>query len=215
MKNSTNPLRHSAPAPTAAAREAVAIITAAVLALLTAACGGASPASAASGSSSNVSSAHRAGLSGSPSAVGYSRCMRAHGVPRYPDPASDGQLPKGTAQTFGVSSSRYQAAQRACRHLLPNNDLTFTAALTQCLETGSCPAAIVHKALTEGRKFAQCMRHHGVPNWPDPTIDSSGRPSFQVTAAGISIAATRSRRMLSKIGYCQSRTGDASLLREE
>jgi hypothetical protein len=139
--------------------------------------------------------------------------MRAHGVPKYPDPQSNGQLPKGSAQQFGVSSSRYQAAQNACRHLLPNNDRTFTAALIQCLQTGSCPSAVVQQALTEGRTFARCMRGHGVPNWPDPTIDSRGRPSFQVTAAGISIAATRSPRMLSKIGYCQSHHG--LLLRQE
>jgi hypothetical protein len=183
-------------------RTALALIVAAVLALPAAACGS-SAASTGSGGSAHTSSAHPGGSSSSPSAVGYSHCMRTHGVPRYPDPSSDGQLPKGTAQTFGVSSSQYQAAQAACRHLLPNNYTTFSASLIQCLETSSCPFPVVQRALSEGRKFAQCMRDHGVPNWPDPTIDSSGRPSFQVTKAGISIAATRSRRLLSKIGYCQ------------
>lgn len=202
-------------AGTSAARAAAAMTATVVWALLAAACGSASPAAAAPGSSAHMNSAHTAASSSARSAVDYSHCMRAHGVPKYPDPASNGQLPKGTAQTFGVSSSRYQAAERACRHLLPNSDTTFTAALIQCLETGSCPAAVVHKALTEGRKFAQCMRHHGVPNWPDPTIDSRGRPSFQVTKAGISIAATRSRQMLAKIGHCQNETGAESLLREE
>ena len=68
--------------------------------------------------------------------------------------------------------------------------------------------------LTEGRKFAHCMRNHGVPNWPDPTIDSMGRPSFNVTGAGIPIASTRSSQMLSKIGHCQNQPG-AVLLRQE
>jgi hypothetical protein len=58
------------------------------------------------------------------------------------------------------------------------------------------------------------MRAHGVPNWPDPTVDSTGRPSFQVTAAGISIDTTRSTQMLSKIGNCQDQPG-AVLLRQE
>jgi hypothetical protein len=59
------------------------------------------------------------------SAVAYSACMRSHGVPNYPDPGSDGNLPKGNAQAFGVSNSQYQAAERACRHLLPNSDTGF------------------------------------------------------------------------------------------
>jgi hypothetical protein len=137
-------------------------------------------------------------------------------VGNYPDPDSNGNIPKGDAHHFGVSTSRFQAAQRACRHLLPNSDRTLTASLTQCLMNGDgdCPPAVVQRALTEGRTFAQCMRHGGVPNWPDPTIDSTGRPSFQVTAAGISIDSTRSPRMLSKIGHCQNQPG-AVLLRQE
>jgi hypothetical protein len=147
-------------------------------------------------------------------ALAYSRCMRSHGVPRYPDPTSNGNLPKGRSQDFGVSNAQFQAAQRACRHLLPNGGTTFAASLTQCLMTGACSAALVHQALTEGLRFARCMRDHGVPNWPDPTIDSMGRPSFQVTAAGISIDSTRSSWMLSKIGHCQDQPG-AVLLRQE
>jgi hypothetical protein len=175
------------------------------LALLAAACGSNSPGAARGGSSGNSAPA---------SAVAYSSCMRSHGVPEYPDPGSNGNLPKGNAQDFGVSNSQYQAAERACQHLLPDGDTTFIASLTQCLETGDCLPAVVQRALTEGTKFAQCMRNDGVPNWPDPTIDSMGRPSFQVTAAGISIASTRSSQMLSKIGHCETRTG-ASLLRQE
>lgn len=171
------------------------------LVLAAAGCGG-NPASPGSRASSTAS------------AVAYSACMRSHGVANYADPNSSGQLPKGGAQAFGVSTSRYQAAQQACRHRLPNSDTTFAASLDQCLMTGNCPPAVVQRALTEGRKFAQCMRNQGVPNWPDPTIDSMGRPSFQVTAAGISLSSTRSPQMLSKIGHCQSQTG-AVLLREE
>ena len=80
--------------------------------------------------------------------------------------------------------------------------------------TGDCPQAVVQQALTEGRKFAQCMRNHGVSNWPDPTLDSMGRPSYQVTTAGISINDTRSAPIASKIGHCESQTG-APLLRQE
>ena len=47
--------------------------------------------------------------------------MRSHRVPNFPDPDSSGQVPKADAQALGVSSSRLQAAQRACQHLYPTN----------------------------------------------------------------------------------------------
>ena len=137
--------------------------------------------------------------------------MRSSGVPTYPDPNSNGNLAKGNAKSFGVSASQYHAAVQACGRLVPSS---VSASLTQCLMTGDCPRAVVQPALEEGLKFARCMRGHGVTNWPDPTVDSIGRPSFQVTEAGISIAATRSPQMLSKIGDCQREPG-ALLLRQE
>ena len=158
-------------------------------------------------SSSNSSPAAAQGTK----ALAYSQCMRSNGVPNYPDPNTTGDLPKGSALAFGVSTSQYQAAEQACGHLLPSSG---SASLTQCLMTGDCPRSLVQPALGEGRKFAQCMRSHGVANWPDATVDSLGRPSFQVTKAGISIDATRSPQMLSKMGDCQRQPG-AVLLRQE
>jgi hypothetical protein len=29
------------------------------------------------------------------------------------------------------------------------------------------------------------MRSHGVPNWPDPSIDSQGRPVFAISISGL------------------------------
>jgi len=192
-----------------------AVVAVASLSLLAAGCGSgssrvarvASPTTNAQGSSSSNSSPAAQGNK----ALAHSHCMRSNGVPNYPDPNSNGNLPKGNAQAFGVSTSQYQAAEQACGHLLPSNG---SASLTQCLMTGACPRSVVQPGLEEGRKFAQCMRSHGVPNWPDPTVDTLGRPSFQVTKAGISIDATRSLQMLSKIGDCQREPG-ALLLRQE
>jgi hypothetical protein len=175
------------------------------VALLAAACGGSSSSGATGGSPGNSASA---------GAVTYSACIRSHGVPSYPDPDPGGSLPKGNAQAFGVSDSHFQAAESACQDLLPSSDTNFDASLRQCLANGDCPPAVVQRALTKGRKFARCMRAQGVSNWPDPTIDSMGRPSFQVAAADISYDATRSAQMLSKIGHCESQPG-AVLLREE
>ena len=112
--------------------------------------------------------------------------MRSHGVPDFPDPLGSGEVPKGSAQEFGVSSSRYQAAQTACQHLYPttggSGGVLTKDSLGQCEETGDCPQALVQQAMTALRTYAQCMRSHGVPNWPDPTIDSEGRPGVNLVA---------------------------------
>jgi hypothetical protein len=34
--------------------------------------------------------------------------------------------------------------------------------------------------MTALRTYARCMRSHGAPTWPDPTIDSEGRPGFNL-----------------------------------
>ena len=121
------------------------------------------------------------------SAVGYSACMRTHGVPSFPDPDGTGHLPKVDAQRLGVSSSQLQLAQQDCRQLLPDAGGTIAAgsidagSIEQCMNAGNCARDLVHEVLDEERRFAQCMRSHGVPNWPDPSIDSLGRPVFAIS----------------------------------
>jgi hypothetical protein len=176
------------------ARIAVAIIATAGLALLAAACGG--PSSTAAGGSPSVGDS-----SSSPSAVSYSACMRSHSVPNYPDP-SDGQLPKGGAQAFGVSSSVFSTAQSACHHLLPDAG-SFQEQVSQCTLAGDCPPAVVQKMMATDRKFAQCMRSHGVPNWPDPTIGLQGSPVFRLSKAGITHQQSHSAPMSNTIAECQ------------
>lgn len=174
------------PIPIPAARTAAAILAMAALVLL-AACGGSpsstDPGGAANtgGSANTAGSANAGGSAHSQSAVAFSRCMRSHGLPDYPDPDSSGTLPKTSAQQLGVSSSRFQVAQSACQHLLPATGGSLTASsLQQCYLAGVCPQALVQRALSAGREFAQCMRSHGVPDWPDPTLDAQGRPLFNI-----------------------------------
>jgi hypothetical protein len=121
-----------------------------------------------------------AGSSGSPSAVAYSACMRSHGVPAFPDPDSGGDVPKGDAQHFGVSTARLQAAQRACQPLLPAGG-SLDQRTEECMSSGNCPPALVQELLTVERTFAQCMRSHGLAHWPDPSLDSQGRPIFVIS----------------------------------
>ena len=104
-------------------------------------------------------------------ALAYSRCMRSHGVPTFPDPNSSGAVPKVSAQQLGVSSTVLQAAQNHCRSLLPNG--------------GSGPSQTQVQQIMNGMlKFAQCMRSHGVANWPDPVVDAGGNPEFYLDGQG-------------------------------
>jgi hypothetical protein len=48
---------------------------------------------------------------GYPSAIGFSHCMRSHGVASYPDPDSSGALPKVSLQQRAVSNSQFQVVE--------------------------------------------------------------------------------------------------------
>jgi hypothetical protein len=100
----------------------------------------------------------RATPSPSSGAVAFSHCMRAHGVPSYPDPGTDGRLPKKTLAQLRVSGSEFDAAQGACLHLAPHG--------------GQPTAAEVQRYRTVMLRYAACIRSHGVPTMPDP--DSRG-----------------------------------------
>ena len=138
-------------------RAAAAVIATAGLTLPAAACGGSPGAQVAQLGSTTTSSSNSvtAQVSG---AVAFSRCVRAHGVPAYPDPSTTGLPPKKTPQELGVSSAELQTAQTACRHLLVN---------------GGRPTQIQVELYRDAMlNYARCIREHGVPNMPDP--DSRG-----------------------------------------
>lgn len=160
-------------------RASAAAVAATGLVLLAAACGG-SPVSASGGRSLPDPGAS----ADSSSPVAYSHCMRSHGVPKYPDPSSGGVVPKGGAQQFGVSSSVFSTAQQACQHLLRAG--SFRQQARECLNAGDCSPAMVQQMLTSDRAFAHCMRSHGISYWPDPVVDSQGRPVFNLVPVNIS-----------------------------
>ena len=191
MNDSTRVMRRPQRARPRPAHTAAAIIATAVLVLLAAACSG-SPSSTGSGGSPAA-----AGSARSPSALAYSACMRSQGVPNYPDPDRSGQLPKTDAQLLGVSTSQYQAAQQACRHLLPTG-----GSPEDCMLNSNCPPALVQQMLAADRKLARCMRSHGVPNFPDPTNGGASGPVFNITKAGISDAASHTHQFISKLNEC-------------
>jgi hypothetical protein len=128
--------------------------------------------------------------------------MRMHGVPNFPDPGTDGQLPKVDAPRLGVSSSQLQAARRGCRSLIPiTGGAIDTSSIQQCMTGTICPDALVQQVLSEERNFARCMRSHQVPNWPDPSIDSQGRPVFAISISKLGFS-PYSRQIWAKGNEC-------------
>jgi hypothetical protein len=120
------------------------------------------PASQPAGNDGNTTAKYRAALA-------YVDCMRSHGVPNFPDPTSDGQInvdfahggKDGSHASSGIDrmSPQYISADQTCRHLLP----------------GGVPTpAQNQQALAQELKFAQCMRNHGEPNYPDPNPSDPG-----------------------------------------
>ena len=142
--------------------------------LVLAACGAGSPGVAhlGAGASPSASSGSSGSGSTSHSLEAFSQCMRAHGIAGFPDPGSGGDLAIN-ANSLGVdpNSSTFQNAQNACKSHLPNGGQV----------SPSQQAAMEQQAL----KFSQCMRAHGIANFPDPVFHSSsggGGVSLQLPA---------------------------------
>lgn len=178
---------------------AAAIVVTAGLAFSAAACGGSSRSpvaqlgtTAKSGSSSSPPTAQPNGT------TAFARCMRSEGVRTFPDPDSNGSLPKVSLQQLGVSSSQFLAANKACIHLLPN---TSDSSVTQCFETGNCPGVLLQRLMSGMLQFARCMRSHGVPNWPDPTTSPGRGPGFNLLH--VQGFAPNSPQIEDKMNQCQ------------
>jgi hypothetical protein len=83
-------------------------------------------------------------------------CYRAHGDPSFPDPFYD---PSDGRWHFGVSPGSAPAStQQACQHLFPSDNASPPV-----------PQAQFQQLV----RLAECLRQHGVRNWPDPDPDGS------------------------------------------
>jgi hypothetical protein len=94
--------------------------------------------------------------------------MRSHGVPNFPDPSNNGHggIEIQSSQRAGsgastkvngvaVNGPAFQAAMQSCRSKLPN---------------GGRPGPMSASQRAAMLRFSQCMRTHGVPNFPDPVF---------------------------------------------
>jgi hypothetical protein len=92
--------------------------------------------------------------------LAYSECMRAHGVPDFPDPVGDSlQVKAGPGSDLNPNSPQMQTAQKACQSLQPGGG-----------KGGTISPAQQAQAL----KYSACMRSNAVPNFPDPVFSNGG-----------------------------------------
>jgi hypothetical protein len=82
-------------------------------------------------------------------AVKFAECMRANGVPHFPDPDPKGDFNFGVDVTVEV----WLKAVDACKALKP---------------PGALSAKRTPKEQSASLRFAQCVRDHGVKDFPDP-----------------------------------------------
>lgn len=178
MADSTYPKRRGG-----ASRARLLAIATLASGALVAGCGGSSGSptgAAARGATTGVSSAANAGsatTTGSSTSAGatssssppsqaqpngltFAKCMRANGVPNFPDPAPGSGGFSFNATGINPEAPAVQAAQAKCLKFMP---------------TPSGGPAFSARSFAKVLKVARCMREHGVSEFPDPT---TSRPSL-------------------------------------
>jgi len=98
--------------------------------------------------------------------LAFAKCMRANGVPDFPDPNAQGTFNNAQIQAL-TTGPQGDNAVHVCRSVLPNAGTGLTVSQIQAIQQQN-----LHNAL----KAAICMRAHGITNFPDPagTTQSSG-----------------------------------------
>jgi hypothetical protein len=111
----------------------------------------------------------------------YMQCMRSHGMANFylthqgstadENPSTTiGFLPYGVVNDVNTSSPQFQAANKACQHLIPGRP-------------PPPPTAAQLRSMVRG---ATCMRAHGFPEFPDPDVQNGQLVSNLPTSIDIS-----------------------------
>jgi hypothetical protein len=130
------------------------IVLAVMCAIGIAACGGA------------ASLGGSATTAGNSLALEFANCMRAHGVPNFPDPGT----PAGNVVDEG--SPAVKTAGATCHKLEPNNP---QPSLTKPSEA----------KIRAASALARCMRAHRVSGFPDPTLTQPSSAANVIDDGGV------------------------------
>lgn len=99
-------------------------------------------------------------------ALRFAQCMRDHGITDFPDPTTSGSGAQfqinGSpgAADLDPSSQAFKDASAACQKYLPSGGAN----------RGGPTAEQKQAAL----RFSQCMRDHGIADFPDPQFNNGG-----------------------------------------
>ena len=107
--------------------------------------------------------------------LAYSRCMRSHGVPNFPDPN------KLVAESRSPAPRRESTRSRPCSR--PRRSPVGTCSQAAASRTN----AEQQRVLTRMLHSSQCMRAHRDPGFPDPTLSppSSRAGHSTITSNGV------------------------------
>jgi hypothetical protein len=130
-------------------------VAVALVALTAAGCGSDAPSEGAAASATAAASQ----ATGQARAVKFSECIRGHGVPHFPDPDAKGDYAFG----IDVSPAVWKQAVEACKALEP---------------PGALSGKRSPKQQSDALRFAECVRAHGVKDFPDP---ANGDPLIDTT----------------------------------
>jgi hypothetical protein len=115
----------------------------------------------------------------------FVQCARQHGLPTFPDPVwKDGSL------EFGADADQIKNQIRQ----LPDE---CTSVLDQLPASGHRKPPPTAEDLRRLAQFAQCLRQHGIPEWPDPKSDGT----FPLRGTALE-AEGKSQRLLDAMGAC-------------
>jgi hypothetical protein len=93
--------------------------------------------------------------------IAYAECMRRHGIPKFPDPTTQGNLVISPASGIDPSSAQYKSANQACAKLRPS-----------ATGVGMTPAEHA-RALARLTAYVHCMRGRAIP-MADPFSGPNG-----------------------------------------
>ena len=184
-------------------RPLVALVLVSLISLVGAGCGSNTATGSASSASNTGSGASSASASNAANtqatkrekAVKFAECVRAHGVPHFPDPGASGDI------NFGVDVSKqvFTGAVNACKSLQPPGTLSSHRSAKQ---------------QSVALRFAACVRANGVPDFPDPVngqplIDTTHIPSSN-QPGGMTILNAATHKCGSVLGPDATRSGGGS-----
>ncbi|HTC71058.1 MAG TPA: hypothetical protein VK662_15920 [Acidothermaceae bacterium] len=128
-------------------------------------------------------------VAATPDAMKYAQCMRAHGVPDFPDPVNGGFEINNTNPNSDLdpSSPKFVAADSACKALSP--------------EAHAGSGTVDPQVQAQALAYAACIRSHGVPSYPDPVFVGG---SIRETVRAGSGADPNSPQFIAAQNACQS-----------